>query len=173
MERPVLLAAVVVLAGIPLQAQEYPRAEAFGGFSIYSVANGGRETFLGWQTSVSANVHRNVGLVGDFGGQYKEVFGIRLQAYQFLFGPEFKLRTERATVFVHVLIGAAHVRGGGIGENGLAFGGGVGLDLNMGSVIAIRMPQLDYVPTRFGEDNWSRKDVRLGVGLVFKLGGAH
>ena len=173
MKRPVLLVAIVVLAALSLQAQEYPRAEAFGGFSIFSVANGGRETFLGWQTSVSANVNRYLGLVGDFGGQYKEVFGIRLQAYQFLFGPEFKLRTERATVFVHALIGAAHVRGGGIAENGLALGAGVGLDINMGPVIAIRMPQLDYVPTRFGEDGWSRKDVRLGVGLVFKLGGGH
>ncbi len=163
-------AAVVFGALLPLHAQEFPKAEVFGGFSVFSVANGERETLLGWQSSVSGNLNRYFGLVGDFGGQYKEVFGMRFQAYQFMFGPELKLRTERVTVFVHALGGAAHARFAGDAENGLSLGFGGGLDINMGPALSIRMPQIDYVPTRFG-GQWSRNDYRAAVGFVFRLGG--
>ena len=168
--RAVLLVGMMVCFWLPAQAQNaYPKAEGFVGFSVLSVADGNREWPRGWQASIAGNVHRNVGLVADFGGQYKSLDGARLKAHEFLFGPRFNARSDQATGFFHVLFGGANVRGGGESETGFMMGVGGGVDVNATSRIAVRLLQFDWLPSRF-EGEWSKNDIRLGFGIVIKGG---
>ncbi len=49
----------------------------------------------------------------------------------------------------------------------MAFGGG--LDVIVGKRVVFRAIQIDYVPTRLF--NARQHNIRLGLGVVFKLGG--
>src|SRR3972149_5586118 len=75
-KKPLIVAMMVMMSWLPLRAQDAPQAELFGGFSILMGGppegfDGGRENARGWQSSATVNFNRNVGLVADFGGQYK------------------------------------------------------------------------------------------------------
>ena len=163
-----LFIAFVLLLGMLGQAQEYPTSEIFGGFSYLNTGDGSRESLFGWQSSVTGNFSRTVGLTADFGGQYRSRFGTTLQGYEVLFGPRFTKRGERFTGFVHALFGVEHARAAGISDTGLAMGFGGGLDVNASDRIAIRVFQVDYIPNRFS-GSWFH-DARVGVGVVFKFG---
>ena len=163
----------LLLISIPGWAQEsYPKAEVFGGFSISSIAAGSpstRTSFYGWQTSVNGNLHRRLGIVGDFGGQYKSIAGIGISNYQFMFGPQLSARQEKVTPFVHALFGASRTSALGLSSTNLGLGIGGGLDLNVSDRLAIRVPQFDWTPVRAG-GVWNTNIIRIGIGLVFKAG---
>ncbi len=176
MRRLILLLGLVLLSTSQATAQDYPKGEIFGGFSVANLdANGDREGLYGWQTSVSGNFHRNAGFTADLGGQYRSIAGISLQTYEFLFGPRFTARTERVTGFVHTLVGVALARASflGVSESatGFALGFGGGMDVNASDRVAIRIFQVDYIPTRFS-GVWRTKDFRIGAGVVIKWGGS-
>ena len=122
----------------------------------------------GWQAEASWNFSRHVGVTADFSGEYRSISGTRFSQYHYLLGPRFVARSNRASAFTHVLVGAGNLRGGGSSANGLALGVGGGVDLNAGRRIAIRIVQADYLPTRVS-NSWFH-DFRLGVGIVFKFG---
>ncbi len=147
-------------SSISAYAQEYPKAEVFGGFSVLS-AYGVQAP--GWQASVAGNVHKHFGVVADFGGQYKQ----GVQVYQYLFGPRFRAQTGRTTLFVHGLLGGATARSGGDTANGFAMGLGGGVDIGITKKVAVRVLQLDWVPTRF-EGAWLNGIGRAGFGIVLK-----
>jgi len=163
----------LLLISIPGWAQEsYPKAEVFGGFSISSIAAGSpstRTSFYGWQASVNGNLHRRLGIVGDFGGQYKSIAGIGISNYQFMFGPQISARQEKVTPFVHALFGASRTSALGLSSTNLGLGIGGGLDLNVSDRLAIRVPQFDWTPVRAG-GVWNSNIIRIGIGLVFKAG---
>ena len=163
----------LLLISIPGWAQEsYPKAEVFGGFSISSIAAGSpstRTSFYGWQASVNGNLHRRLGIVGDFGGQYKSIAGIGISNYQFMFGPQLSARQEKVTPFVHALFGASRTSALGLSSTNLGLGIGGGLDLNVSDRLAIRVPQFDWTPVRAG-GVWNSNIIRIGIGLVFKAG---
>jgi hypothetical protein len=124
-----ITAFVAVLLIFPLAAiaEDYPKAEVFGGFSIFSgsLASGNyddfvsmlgtahgrisigsdiennflrgtdgdnRNQFYGFQANVAGNFHKNVGIVVDFGYQYKNLSSPRFETYEYLFGPQFSMR---------------------------------------------------------------------------------
>jgi hypothetical protein len=156
-------------------AQEVvPRAEVFGGFSISSTDFGGvtRESMWGWQGAVNGNVRSNLGLVADFGGQYKDVAGTSLRVHQYLFGPRVFARREKITAFGHALFGGARASAAGVSANGFAMGFGGGLDVNVSDRIAVRVPQFDWVPNRFS-GVWDNSTVRIGIGIVIKAGSSN
>jgi hypothetical protein len=164
--------------GLPAWAQDYPKAELFGGLSIATVGDEDqREHGFGWQASVAGNFHPNVGIVADFGGQYKTLqdFGddVSLRAHEFLFGPRLTARGESTSLFGHWLIGGASVRAGlgsaSASDTLLMMGIGAGADLEFGDRAALRVIQFDWLPVRF-EDEWFGKAFRVGAGLVFKAG---
>jgi len=167
MQKVGLLLVLTALLAVPAIGQDgYPKAEVFGGFSYLNVdAMGTRENALGFQASVAGNFHKNVGIVGDFGGQYKSVEGTTVHAYEYLFGPRFNYRTEKANVFVHGLFGGATIGGGGASENGFAMGMGGGVDVKVSDHVAFRVMQVDYLPTHI-LGAWQHH-FRLGVGIVF------
>ncbi len=184
----------VLLLALPAMAQDYPRWESFGGFSYANVdldvqrtLFGGTtldQNFYGLQLAFSYNPHPNLRLLLlDLGiqSQGADVFpGLREDVFvsQALFGPQFTLRSQKATAFVHALAGVATTRlvaSVGLGfadlvrKNSFALGFGGGLDVNWNQRLAIRVFQADYIPTRVS-GTW-QSNFRLGVGVVFKLGG--
>jgi len=173
MRKFVALVGLVLLMGLPAFAQnEYPKAEIFGGFSLLNaeVVWAGRATGYGWQASVAGNFHKNVGIVADFGGQYKKIAGVTGSAYEFGFGPRFSVRGDKATGFVHTLFGAALARGGGYSETAFGMGFGGGVDVNVTDRVAIRIVQVDWFLSKW-DLGWDKKTVRFGFGIVFKAGG--
>ena len=185
----------VLLLALPAMAQDYPRWEAFGGFSYANVDLGVQRTLLGvttldqnyngLQLAFSYNPHPNLRLILlDFGIQFQpvDVFaGLRedLIVSQALFGPQFTLRSQKATAFVHALAGVTDTDlilplGVELAElvrkNNFVLGFGGGLDVNWNQWLAIRVFQADYLPTRVS-GTWE-SNFRLGVGVVFKFGGS-
>jgi opacity protein-like surface antigen len=167
-----LLLVLAALLAVPaiMGQDEYPKAEIFGGFSYMNFDSGGGERYnaLGWQASAAGNFHKNVGIVGDLGGQYKSIEGTTVWVYEYLFGPRFYYRTEKSTVFAHTLFGGATAGGGGESETAFAMGYGAGVDVKISDRVAFRVMQVDYVPMhKWGE--WFNS-FRLGVGIVFTSG---
>jgi len=192
------LAIGLLLLSIPSFAQEvnYPKAEVFGGFSISSAAISStdpvtglttslRESFMGWQGSANLNVTHHLGIVGDFGGQYKTVAGIPMNSYQFLFGPRIAFRGPRVTPFVHAMFGGVKEGIGSfsitdpitgltistpsVSSTGLGMAMGGGLDVNLSDRLALRVPQFDWTPMHVG-GVWEKNVIRIGIGLVVKAG---
>ena len=168
----VLLVGITFLVGQNAWAQ-YPKWEGFGGFSILSAGEGDRVQIYGWQASVTENVHKNIGAVADFGGQYTTPKGANftVKHVNYLFGPQFSVRSDRASVFTHALLGGLYVSGGGVSNNRFAIGVGGGVDVNVNDLLAIRAFQFDWLPDRFNGD-WSKSVFRVGFGFVLKGGGS-
>lgn len=153
------------------QAENAPTIEVAIGPSL--LRNGATapnfSLYGGWQTEASGNFKKHVGVTADFSGEYRSISGTRVSQYHYMFGPRFVARGRRASIFTHALVGAGSLRSSGNSSNGLALGVGGGVDLNAGGHFAIRLVQADYLPTRVS-NAWFH-DFRLGVGIVFKLGG--
>jgi len=158
------------------QDGDYPRVEAFGGFSWIEIDGEGDEdaSVNGWQASISRNFHEHIGLVFDAGGRYKSFLDITTQLYEFLAGPRFTMRIEDGALFVHALAGLKYGRISGLGDTlsdtAFAIGFGGGIDISVGDWGAIRMLQVDYIGNRVsGLDEWDW-NLRTGIGFVFKFG---
>lgn len=181
----------VLMLALPAMAQDYPRWEGFGGFSYANVDLGVQRTlfggttldqsFYGLQLAFSYNPHPNLRLLLlDLGiqSQGTDVFPFFREdvfVSQALFGPQFTLRSQKATAFVHALAGVATTRLVAFGadlvrKSSFALGFGGGLDVNWNQGFAFRVFQADYIPTRVS-GTW-QSNFRLGVGLVFKSGGS-
>ncbi len=203
-EMPCLVLALIffVCASISC-AQDYPGGEIYGGVSLANSRYFVRQTSPGCGLSFSLNPHERVRLVADFAGQYQHSSQIifngknaTFRDYQFLFGPQFTFRTQRATPFFHALlgVGARHVTTPSgdpqhpqdvlAVDYGFASGFGGGLDLNIHNRIAVRIIQADYVLTHLTPDlpqlspvrtqlppatDWQHH-FRIGAGLVIKIG---
>ena len=200
MRKFILPLAVLFLAAIPAKAQdEYPTVEIFGGYSYLNVDVGvnfddedinidDRENFHGFGVSIAGNVSKNFGIVGDFSYNRKSIddivgFDANANLTLFLFGPRFTARGDKVDGFVHALIGGARQRisvdlpgdNVNISETDLALGFGGGVDVKVGSNVAIRVFQLDYIPIRTtddlitgGEDRW-RHNFRFQIGAVARF----
>jgi hypothetical protein len=168
--RKILILSVITLC-FPLvaAAEDHPTTEIFGGFSILGVDAGDYEAFYGFQANVAFNFHENIGIVMDFGGQYKNLDGSNFHIYQYLFGPRFSMRADTATVFAHTLFGGVAAGGDNSSEGGFAMGFGGGVDINAGDRIAVRAVQFDWTPNRI-DGYWSKSEFRLGFGVVFRFG---
>ena len=145
-----------------------PKAEVFGGFSIFSAEfdDNDRNAAYGWQASVAGNPSPMLGLVADFAGQYTSISGVDVSVHEFLFGPRINTRGEKANGFLHFLLGGARFSGGGESTNGLMLGIGGGVDVRAGEHVSIRAVQFDWTPARFDGD-WSGDVFRVGFGVVF------
>ena len=189
-----LIAVVSSAAAFSTRAQEYPRWECFGGFSYANVGLGSQaslfgpvsKNYYGIHLGVNFNPYRNFSVVlTDLGIQTR---GSRIpppfrhsnnevDTSQWLFGPELKIRSRKANGFAHALVGVTNTRlvetdsfgtSDLVRRTNLALGFGGGLDVNLSPRLAIRVFQVDYVPTRLG-GKW-QNDFRVGVGVVFRLG---
>ena len=171
MKRHLVLLTLGLLVACPAFAQQrtsgIPLAEVFGGVSYFRAGVTQGSNLAGWQAAIDYNLSKHVGVVLDFGGQYKSVDGTTLSLYQYMFGPRFKHRAGRVTVFAHGLVGgdAAHIPGSTQGAFAAGLGGG--LDVNAGRLVAIRVFQVDWIHDHT-RDVWTH-NLRGAVGVVFKL----
>ena len=194
LQRATLLGMLLV-AAVPAYAQEFPRWEAFGGFSYAKVNLGPQaglfvptnRNYYGIDLVFNFNPYKNIRLLLiDFAVQqggtnacpspcpFKSISVLTSQS---LFGPQFTVRRRKATIFGNGLVGVTNTRlvaalGGGLFDDlvrrtnlALAFGGG--LDVNWKRRIAIRLFQADYIPTRLA-DTWE-KHYSVSTGVVFKF----
>jgi len=147
-------------------AQETPKAELFAGYSYLRVNPTGLEgvNTNGWEASLAYNFNRHFGLKGEFGGDY---CCDDQHIHTFMGGPQVSWRGKKANVFVHGLVGGAHVKGS-ITDTSVAWAAGGGLDWNINEHFAWRIAQADYVGTH-SLDN-IQHNFRISTGLVFRFG---
>ncbi len=124
---------LIVLVGLlaPLMAQDYPKAEVFGGYQYLrfndvggcGYSNGfGCPTinFNGWDASVTGFFTKYLGVTGDFSGAYGSFnetgtfdgvtgkVNFPTHVYTFTGGPVIAYREGKINPFVHALFGGAH-----------------------------------------------------------------
>ena len=157
MRRLMILALSLGLLCLPVVAQDFPKAEIFGGYQ-YNHFEGGVNA-NGWNASLAGNVDRWFGIAADFSGAYKS--GQHLHTY--MFGPVFSLRSGKVTPFAHALFGGVS---GGTTAFAMAFGGGV--DVKVADKVAFRLIQGDWLVFR-SEGFTSKKNARISTGLVFRF----
>jgi len=195
-----LLLVGVCLAAVPAAAQdEYPRFEAFGGYSYLRT----NEIFdksipKGWNASLAGNFHRNFGVEADFSGHYGSELGFNHSNHLFLFGPKVAARFDKVTPWAHALFGASHIRASGLtssplfplterraSDTAFAWALGGGLDADVHKNVAIRVVQADYIRinasasliqsgtlgTLISIIPNNSNNLRLSFGVVFKWGG--
>jgi len=180
------------------QSADYKRLEFFAGYSHNQIDTGireddpalrdifgKRESFHGFETSLTGNVSRYVGLKFDFSAHFKKktvpfatfsrALEIDWRLYNFLGGVQVKDNSSEATFkpFAHVLAGVAHTHRNSIIEGVArttesdtgpagAFGGGI--DVRVSRRFDIRVIQVDYNPTKLLEG--TQHNFRTGIGVV-------
>ena len=156
-------------------SQDISKAEVFGG---YSWAGG---NFHGWNSSVTGNVTKRLGIVADFSGHYgSELAGLDCWSNRM----RIQLYSGRDTPFVERdlpllsmhCVGvtrfhqSATISGQRLSESDSGFSSalGGGLDVRVNDRVAIRAFQIDYFrPNFFGE---AHNRGRLAFGIVLHLG---
>lgn len=121
-------------------------------------------------------------MVADFAGQYGRDLSPRawvftgqpiptelhtFNTHQFLFGPQFRVRSGRVTKYAHALFGAYRA-GGGVPGTHFAMGFGGGVDVRLNRRFSVRALQADFIPVNEGY-RW-KDHVRLETGIVFRFG---
>ncbi|PYU51789.1 MAG: hypothetical protein DMG48_08330 [Acidobacteria bacterium] len=161
--RKLLILGVFILAVgvVPVRAQEYPKAEVFGGYQ-YIRLNPGGANCQGFGGAVTGNVNNWFGAVGDFG--YCRVSGVN--AVNYLFGPRVTYRSYGSlTPFAHVLFGGQH--GGSANSFAMALGGGA--DYKLTEHVGLRLIQVEYLYTHFAGTR--QNNARIESGIVYRWGG--
>ena len=183
MWRNLALAFLLLVPALGL-GQVWPRGEVFGGYSYSNLDTRGvthRLDANGWNASGTANLTRWVGLEADGAGHYTSltVFGTKvpIRQYSLMAGPRFAYHSGAVTPFAHALFGvdrlSANVLGSPSGsDNAFAGAVGGGVDVAVGSGIAVRLLQADFVLTRHSETPGiaTQRNFRVAAGLVFRFG---
>jgi hypothetical protein len=163
---------LMLLFVIPAMAQDYPKAELFGGYSFLRVNPGGGYDGVncnGWVAALTGNANDWFGVTGQFAGHYGDIYGVSGHIYSYMFGPRFAShKNEKVTPFVHAMFGGARASGAGLSENGFAMDFGGGFDVRANDKVAIRVVQFDYIPTRFGGE--FQHNIAFSAGVVFHFG---
>jgi len=169
-----LLVLVPLLFVVTLAAQDYPKAEVFGGYQFTHLGNGADVNLNGWNASVTGNLTKVFGVTGDFSGSYKTISGVSAHVYTYAGGPVVSLnRDGKINPFVHALFGGARfgasLSGFGSGAtNGFTVMAGGGADAKLNERFAVRLFQADWVYYHFSGINES-KNVRLSTGIVLRF----
>ena len=205
---PFLAILVVACASMALaQSTDYNKIEFYGGYSHNRIDTGigdsdpslrdvinEREGFNGFNTSVTANVTRYVGLKFDLAGHFKEKsfpflgtarVDIESSVFNVLGGVQLKDNSTetRFKPFAQALVGVARARNKldftdvacaqvfpspctdfTETDTGLAGAFGGGLDIRAGKRFDIRVVQIDYNPTRVFDG--TQHNFRIGAGIV-------
>ena len=166
----VLLSLVAAGAAV---AQETPRIEVFGG---YSLLRADEVTRNGWEGSLRFALTGRFGLEAGVSQHYGKNEGDPDRT-TLAGGPVFSLRPSRVfSVYVHALGGVAREKasigifGVDISESHTSFTllAGGGLDLRLKDFLALRLAQVDWVFT--SAEGESQSGLRLSAGLVLRLG---
>ena len=138
-----------------------------------------RQASHGVQGTVTFNVNRWFGVIGDVAAQFNttrdlgpgfEGLEARSMVRELLVGPRFTARSDRADVFVHGLFGISTGDAGpdfeGFSDSGMTFGGGGGVDIHLTPRVSARAT-FDLIGS-FADI--VEGNSRFGAGVVWKLG---
>jgi hypothetical protein len=191
----ILAIAALAICTVPFFAEaQTPRAEFFGGYSYLRATEGDGANLNGWGASVAANANRWVGVAVDVSGHYGsrsalvqgpagQIAGVDADAslHHFLIGPRFSLRGfPMVTPFVHGLLGISWAKVDASAvfgattvqlsqtDNAFALGFGGGLDATLIGPVALRLIQVDYIQTQFGDE--TQDNARVAFGIVARFG---
>lgn len=168
----ILIALCAFAMTVPAVAQEYPKAEIFGGYQYTRIGGSGGLNANGWNAAASGNINRWFGVTGDFSSAYKSVGGANAKAYTYTFGPTLSARGKRVTSFAHVLFGGFHASAGfqGLSQstNGFAMIVGGGVDVKVTPHVAVRLIQPDWIMWRT-QGLTEKKNARISSGVVFRF----
>lgn len=178
---------VAVLTTLSVSAQDdRSKVEFFGGYSYLSTETGldevdpdifdSRVGSHGFNTSLTGNVSRYVGIKGDFSWNQRtwdvtngtDTANLKFRTNQFLGGVQFKDNNKdagRVKPFGHILAGVANQRvsgsvtSGGVTESdslstnnfAMVFGGGV--DVRVNKRVDVRLFQFDFNPVFFKDQD--------------------
>ena len=185
------------------QSSDYNKIEFYAGYSHNRVDVGGAEVpgfsgqhegFNGFNTAVTGNVTRYVGLKFDLAGHFKQKtfpvgppasIDVDSNLFTFLGGVQLKDNSKEGKFkpFAQALVGVARGRNRvdfnniicaavlpslctDITETDTGFGGafGGGLDIRLNNRFDIRAVQVDYNPTNIFGE--TQHNVRIGAGIV-------
>lgn len=206
----VLVAIMLACAPAGFAQSDYSNWEFFIGYAHERASNGGdrldaqgralnangttsrvdfrneRVPYHGVTGEVVANVHKNVGLVGNFSATFANTefqdrlsgraYEARLARYTLLFGPRVNFRNSSPFIpFAHALFGATRYNADfknddftcpDTNETAFAMALGAGLDIRASDRIDIRPIQVDYLPVFF--DNRREDGLRFSAGVKIK-----
>ena len=174
--RPTAVAFVLALVACtprPCAAQEFARAEAFGG---YAFARDDDRNMHGWNGAVTLNLRRWLGVSADVSGQYVALGATDRARFAVLAGPRVSPWRGRFTTFAYALAGAFHTRSTleflsvsvseGETDPGAALGGGVDVRVS-GRWAAEVKADAALIRSRGRTDS----NPRVFGGLVVQFGG--
>jgi opacity protein-like surface antigen len=144
-----------------------------------------REGFHGFNTSVTGNISRYVGIKGDYSFHRKSftvaggptgTVDADTNLHNLVGGVQFKDNSPEAKVkpFAHLMAGISHARfdvvagASSFEESDTGFSGiiGGGVDFRVSPRVDIRAIQFDYNPTRLNDG--TQHNFRIGFGVVFR-----
>lgn len=163
MRKLALLFGILLLLPLGAHAQGY---SLYGGYAYVHLDSSPNAASLnGWDVSLTDNFARAVGVTVDLSGTYGTINGASgVNFHSFLFGPQLRFPAP-VSPFVRVLIGGAHVGGGGTSGTSLAAGFGGGIDIHAAKRVSFRPIQIDYIHSHI--NNVGQNNIRLSIGLVF------
>ena len=186
-----VLVVLVGLFSIPLMAQDYPKAEVFGGYQYLHTGTihvagqdvpNSSQGWNGWDASVTGYFNKYFGVQGDFSGSYATINHISGHVYTYAGGPVIAYREGKINPFVHALFGGIHLSGAGFGAsesiNGFTMAVGGGVDVQASKVVSVRLLQADWIYYHFGSQtiqgfaipSFSQSNnVRIATGIVFRF----
>lgn len=194
--RPFQVGVLLCVCSTALFAQDFPKAEIFGGYSYASMpVLSGRGNANGWNASATVNLYKWFGLTSDFNGLYRLKGSETLQLgsgtvteqisenfHSFLFGPQVSYRKGRLVPFAHLLVGESRV-----GEKLVVSSSSIG-GFTLGGPVTQRATTTGTAAMGLGVDYslgknlaWriqadslltagSASNVRISTGIVFRLG---
>ncbi|HXT73979.1 MAG TPA: outer membrane beta-barrel protein [Candidatus Angelobacter sp.] len=173
MKRIMLAALAFGLLAMGSYAQDMPKADVAGGYSMLHLngSGGAPGTNLnGFGGSATFNANSWLGVVADFGVYHGSPSGVGLTASTYTFGPRISFRrSSRFTPFGQALFGGAHLSALGATSNPFAysFGGGSDIGLSSSGSISLR-PQFEYFG--FRSNGATQNAERFSVGIVYHFG---
>jgi len=164
-----------------------PNFELYGGYSYvlrtydHTQVNPFTGGMNGWEASLKVPVPLFgswLGVRGDVSGSYRnDSPDFNPHSYFFLLGPQVSAHFGRSTIFLHGLVGSAHLNDSALpnlkSNNTLAVAVGGGVDLGLSRNLAWRV-QGDYYNTNYQSTNANVQEIvnsngRLSTGLVLRF----
>jgi len=173
MQKAGLLFALVLFFSVAAVAQETPKIELFTGYSHLSAdLNNTSYNLNGVNVSAAENVNSWFGGVLDFSSSFGSHAGLNVNTQTIMYGPRIAYRKSRfVTPSVHALFGGIRGSRGfddiSVANWRFAMGLGGEIDLRINDKVALRLVQVDYIPTHFL--NLRQDNVRVSVGFVFRF----
>jgi opacity protein-like surface antigen len=180
--RKIVLFVILVLAlsVCSVAADDAPKAEVFGGYSLLRAnINGADYNTNGWDGAVTGNLNRYFGVTADISGQYRTVtntgLSTTLHETHLLVRPDRFLSREKVEA-----VCARPVRRQPWGifsgtsfatqtQNVFAMEFGGGVDIKVAKHVALRPVELDWRRTSFASS--TQNNLRYLAGIVLNLGG--